>query len=167
MDKTEVIWRKISLGPYEVSNDSRIRRSADCRSGKVGDPLKMYYSSNGTISANIFNYKGKCQHVQLSRLVAQAFDIPNPNNYRYIGYKDGNRRNCSPDNLEWVQHRNLNIDSRCGTAILCVESGEKYPSKYAVAKKFGVSTTYVRLCLTECRKLRGNTLVVLQEKGDK
>lgn len=40
------------------------------------------------------------RHVRLATLVAKHF-VPNPSEFNFIGYKDGNRLNCSADNLEW------------------------------------------------------------------
>lgn len=37
------------------------------------------------------------------RLVAEAF-LENKNNYLVVNHKDGNKKNCNIDNLEWVTH---------------------------------------------------------------
>ncbi len=37
----------------------------------------------------------------LARVVA-CFLVDNPNNYQKIRYKDGNKYNCHPSNLEWI-----------------------------------------------------------------
>lgn len=47
----------------------------------------------------------------LSQIVAAAY-VPNPNNYRYIAFKDGNYRNVQADNLEWSPIRYKSAD-RC------------------------------------------------------
>ena len=172
MELKDPIWKEIQQGPYEVSDQNQIRRfeviDKDTGIVKCYKPLKMYQNGNDTISVNIVNYNHKVQKLQFARLVAEAFNIPNPMGYRYVGYKDGNRNNCSPENLEWTQHRNLNVTSRKGTVIKCVEDGRIHPSKYMLAKKLGVSITRVRQCITEGRPLKGCTFVVCEdvEKGE-
>lgn len=44
---------------------------------------------------------GKRKQKYLHRLIAEHF-IPNPRNLPQINHKDGNKLNCSLDNLEWV-----------------------------------------------------------------
>lgn len=40
--------------------------------------------------------------IKYAQIVAHTF-IPNPNNYKWINHKDGNRLNIRADNLEWVE----------------------------------------------------------------
>ena len=38
----------------------------------------------------------------LAELVANEF-LPNPNNYPYVGFIDGNSKNCAAENLIWTE----------------------------------------------------------------
>ena len=38
----------------------------------------------------------------LAELVANEF-VPNPNNYMYVGFIDGDSKNCKAENLQWVE----------------------------------------------------------------
>ncbi len=43
-----------------------------------------------------------CHNIRIGKAVAQHF-VPNPNNYKFIRYKDGNKLNCRADNIEWCE----------------------------------------------------------------
>lgn len=83
----DLSWR------FEVSNLGRIRNAKNTHiyiphKGGIG-----YYQ----ICTNINN---KNKNIKVHRAVAETF-IPNPNNYRNVLHKDGDRSNNTVDNLEW------------------------------------------------------------------
>ncbi|MDE5557380.1 MAG: HNH endonuclease [Ruminococcus sp.] len=43
-----------------------------------------------------------CHNIRIGKTVAQHF-VPNPNNYKFIRHKDGNKLNCRADNIEWCE----------------------------------------------------------------
>ena len=43
-----------------------------------------------------------CHNIRIGKAVAQHF-VPNPNNYKFIRHKDGNKLNCRADNIEWCE----------------------------------------------------------------
>lgn len=45
---------------------------------------------------------GVPSNTRIKRLVAKYF-VPNPNNYQYIAFKDGDTLNCNATNLYWVE----------------------------------------------------------------
>lgn len=57
---------------------------------------------------------GKCKKIAIHRLVALTF-IPNPNNYKEVNHKDGNKSNNHFSNLEWC--------SRSGNAKHAFDTG--------------------------------------------
>ena len=94
-------WREIPYGSYEVSNDAKVRRYMIDEAG-----MKVYYkpltpqkSNLGDLSVNIIDHNHRVKKLQLARLVAEAFELPNPNGYRYIGYINGDKGYCCLDNL--------------------------------------------------------------------
>lgn len=47
---------------------------------------------------------GKHHYFYIHQLVARAY-IPNPNGYKMINHKDGNKTNNTVENLEWCTHK--------------------------------------------------------------
>lgn len=66
--------------------------------------VKPYEHHKGYLRVDLYNSDGKKKHHKLHRLVAEAF-IPNPLNKPQVNHKDGNPRNCSVTNLEWVTNK--------------------------------------------------------------
>lgn len=83
-----------------------------------GNVYSYYVDRNLSIAANKTGYKyvvlkkdGKQKHMQVHRLVAEAF-IPNPKNLPIINHKDINVSNNHVDNLEWCDyHYNNTYDN--------------------------------------------------------
>lgn len=96
---------------YQVSNLGRVKSKPvfvenDSLFGDEGGYVKHIKIKNQTI--NRYGYmttklcfKGKCRRLTIHRLVAKAF-IPNPNKYSQVNHIDGNKKNNSVTNLEWV-----------------------------------------------------------------
>lgn len=107
--KTE-IWKPIKgyESYYMVSNKSEVKRIETYVNHPNGGKkivreriLKHYVSQGGYIS--ICLSAGKKKTLNLHRIVADAF-IPNPENKKCVNHKDGNKHNCSINNLEWVTY---------------------------------------------------------------
>ena len=89
------IWGKIEGSNAYVSTKGRFKNTNNIIT--MGTKLASdYYSCN--ISVN-----GKFASQQLHRVIAKTF-IPNPNNYKVVNHKDGNKSNNCVENLEWVTH---------------------------------------------------------------
>lgn len=58
-------------------------------------------TEKGYLRVNLFDDSGKRVHRKVHRLVANAF-IPNPQNKPQVNHIDGNKKNNSVTNLEWV-----------------------------------------------------------------
>lgn len=98
---------------------------------------------------------GKKKHyLSVHRLIATAF-IPNPNNYREVNHKDGDKLNNRVENLEWVttyQNQLHAITSGLRPSLkLNFEKAREIRELYAtgeythaqLAQKFGVKKTQI------------------------
>jgi hypothetical protein len=94
---------------YVVSNDGKVKspdqkwalgRERQLKTFKGRTLIHRLLHGYPTVSIRIGD---KRKHLSVHRLVAQAF-LPNPNNYRCVNHKDGNKQNNHVDNLEWCTH---------------------------------------------------------------
>ena len=82
-------------GKYRVSSWGRIY---NLHTGKF---LCPHENKKGYLRVDLYDTRGNKKHAKVHRLVAQAF-IPNPNDKPQVNHIDGNKRNNSITNLEWV-----------------------------------------------------------------
>ena len=135
------IWKDIEefKGLYQVSNLGNVRSldaMINCKGARgidkhirKGRILKKTIGTTGYYNVNL----SKNSKVKLSRvhiLVAKAF-IPNPNNYKLINHKDGNKLNNKVENLEWCNYtHNIKEAYRIGLRK------NKYKNKYGKDAQF-------------------------------
>lgn len=75
---------------------------------KFNRPVKPYISNTtGYLYVTMLHEDGKRRPTALHRILAKLF-IPNPENLPQVNHIDGNKLNCSIDNLEWTNNaRNI------------------------------------------------------------
>lgn len=88
------IWADIEGydGKYQVSSWGRVRGARGI--------MKPYENHKGYLKIGLIKDGVREKH-RVNRLVAKAF-IPNLRNYPEVNHKDGNKKNNSVTNLEWV-----------------------------------------------------------------
>lgn len=103
MDMSEEVWRTKPEyeGYYEFSNYGRVKSVDRYVNGKSGSKWlrkgKVLKPDNcGVLSLSI---NGKIYHVNLGKTIAELF-MEDYNEDTYLKYKDGDKTNCSLDNLE-------------------------------------------------------------------
>lgn len=154
-------WRKIDGFPrYSVSDEGQVRNDL------TGRILKAHPDRFGYLHLGLSNDDGRKKRYT-HRLAAEAF-IPNPDGKTEVNHKDGNKRNCSVSNLEWVTpHENrLHMYRVLGIApnrptkehldkihalgkiarakpVRCIETGAIYDSMRTAASAFGLSESSV------------------------
>jgi len=102
--------------------------------------LKGYKDTKGFLKVHLSNGK-KHKIFFVHRLVAEYF-IPNPEGYRYVRHKDGNKENNKADNLIWTPDLKINrIDKSKQLDILKLK--EKGLSIKDISDRTGISYSTV------------------------
>ena len=88
------VWRDIEGydGKYLISSWGRVKSAHGI--------LRTYENHKGYLKVGLTK-NGICEKHRVHRLVAKAF-IPNPEGLPEVNHIDGNKRNNSFSNLEWV-----------------------------------------------------------------
>lgn len=66
--------------------------------------LNPYVHFKGYLRIDLHGKNGKREHKKVHRFVADAF-TPNPHGKLQVNHKDGNKKNNSVTNLEWVTNK--------------------------------------------------------------
>lgn len=122
-------------GLYKISDKGKVW-SFHSRSSKTGKTCKGQLKNSQFHPSGyrfvILYKKAKPKSYLVHRLVGKAF-IQNPNNLKYINHKDGNKKNNSVSNLEWVTFAE-NMKHAWANG-LCKST----PARIANARKVGIA----------------------------
>ncbi len=80
--------------------------TSDGKVFKNGVPKTVADQPGRSLKIVIKKGKNKYYTFGLAKLIAQHF-IPNPGNYTHIKFKDGNNRNCTKENIEWISSQEM------------------------------------------------------------
>lgn len=117
---------------YEISDSAEVRSkdrlcvdSLGRKRFRKGQKLNPDIAPNGYYRITLAK-NGKKRQVYLHRLMAEYF-IPNPLNLPQVNHKDGNKLNCSLDNLEWVSVQE-NVIHAYKNGLINHICGEEHPN---------------------------------------
>jgi hypothetical protein len=109
------VWKIIKgFENFEVSEDGEVKNICT-------GVIRKHYLSRGYPAVKIGNRKS-CKHFTIHQLLGICF-IPNPNNYKCINHKNGNKLDYSLSNLEWCSYQQ-NIRHALDTGLLKRPSGK-------------------------------------------
>ena len=129
-------WKTVDIfgnGTFLVSNKGRLKRKetkfikSDGRLSHRKESIVKchYYNVRGRDYGYVtMCYGGETCHSSIHALVAKAF-IPNPKNKPEVNHIDGNKRNNTVENLEWVT-RAENMHHARDTKLWIPNRGEKH-----------------------------------------
>ncbi len=126
---------------YEISNNGTVRSKDRTRTDTLGRTrswkgkvLKPDIAPNGYYRVSLTDGRRRKQKY-VHRLLAELF-IPNPDNLPQVNHKDGNKLNCSLDNLEWVSVKQ-NVVHAYRHGLITHISGENHPNYGKFGKDSG------------------------------
>lgn len=108
-------WKPVAGLPYEVSDQGRVRRTANGSRTKAGRLLNPIVKRTGYRYVTLFGQK-RPRQLRLHRVVAEAFLGPCPANQE-VHHKNGDRADNRLCNLQYVtpkQHHTIEPRALCG-----------------------------------------------------
>ena len=139
-------WKDIpDIPKYQCSNTGIIRNK---NTGKI---LKQSLNQKGYVQ-HCISINGKRKIIFPHRIVALLF-VDNPMNKQTVNHIDGNKTNNNSDNLEWCSLKENTMHAAeilkremwglNKKKVVCIETGEIFPSTLAVEKKMGIDNAWV------------------------
>jgi len=116
---------------YEISRDAVIRNK---KTGRIIKSRRL--QRDGYYHVLLGGYKEQKSFLT-HRLVAEAF-VPNPDNLKYVSFRDRVKTNIDLSNLIWTNNPQYEGICKKQRNILCVTDGKKFKSISAACREYGV-----------------------------
>lgn len=185
IDAIKEIWKDIPgyEGLYQISSLGRVKclervyYCGDKHSRRIqNETILRPTSVKGYVRLSLSN-NGRRSSFLVHRLVAESF-LPIPDSLKHlvgtrklqVNHKDENMLNNTVDNLEWCtasynvnygkrneKAANKNRNGKKSKAVICVETGEVFPSQAEIQRIFGISQGEISRGCHKNFKVRGLT----------
>lgn len=158
----KVIWKDILKydGQYQISSNGQVRSFKQNKD--VPHLIKPFEDRDGYLCVRLTKDGTKRQY-RIHRLVAETF-LFNRDNKPTVNHKDGNKHNNCIDNLEWAtyceQIRHVvdnNLRSSQSVQVMCIETGQKFPSKRNAETSLGIMKNGVSRSIRSGKPVNGYT----------
>ena len=116
-------YEETGIATFEISNLGQVRKAGYYDSAMNYHEPVLYTrtrSPESGILRVLLTHDGMHKSIQIHRYVAQYF-VPNPQNLKFVKWRDGNKENCCADNLYWTSkmEESYNKARSSGRAVRC------------------------------------------------
>lgn len=122
---------------YEINSDAVVRNIA---TGRVIKSRRL--QRDGYYHVLLGGYKKQKSYLT-HRLVAEHF-VPNPENLKYVSFRDKNKTNIDPGNLIWTNNPHYEGECKVQKKVKCITDGQVYKTISAACRKYGVCDLTVK-----------------------
>ena len=148
------IWAETSVSSdYICSNYGKFIRVTPGKGTKPMKPIGTFI--NKVTGYSSVTFSGCSPRTFAAHKIIARAHVPNPNNYTFVLFKDGNKNNLRADNLYWSPKTYTpNIKP---VWIQDADNGEifSFPSKRSLAIEMECSSYFVEVCLKKGNLLLG------------
>lgn len=136
---------------YEISKDAVVRNK---KTGRIIKSKRL--QRDGYYHVLLGGYKEQKSYLT-HRLVAEAY-VPNPDNLRYVSFRDKVKTNIEVDNLLWTNNPHYEGECKKQRHVRCLTDGKEYRCISAACKAYGICDLTVKHSCTTGKSVSGGLI---------
>lgn len=122
---------------YEISRDATVRNT---KTGRIIKSKRL--QRDGYYHVTLGGYKQQKSYMT-HRLIAEAF-VPNPDNLKFVSFRDHDKTNIDPDNLVWTNNPHYEGECKIQRRVRCLTDAKLYKTISAVCRAYGICDLTVK-----------------------